>query len=229
MKIFISWSGPTSRAIALALRDWLPVMFGGITAFVSSEDIDKGARWATELDNELDQTDFGILCLTPDNLEAPWILYEAGALAKSVARGRCACVLHGVSKSSLAYPLARFQATDLVESDLLLLTKAINKELGESSQAEPQLELRFEALWSMLEKALTHATLTKPDVTPSPERSDRQLLEEVLAAVRVLADTVDSAVPQGVEAGVVEEIGTEVPVIRPRWSGDTSSPMLSGE
>jgi len=41
MKIFMSWSGKHSLAVASALRDWLPLLFSDIDLFVSSEDIRK--------------------------------------------------------------------------------------------------------------------------------------------------------------------------------------------
>lgn len=217
MKIFLSWSGDVSHSMAVVFREWLPIMFGGLSAFVSSEDIEKGARWANELDTELDDTDFGLLFLTPDNLAAPWLLYEAGALAKSVSHGRCACVLHNVSKSNLTYPLARFQATALERADLMLLMQAINKQLGESGQRERELEERFEALWPRLDEALATITTSADPKAPPPTRTDRELLEELLAAVRLLTETFDAA-PPILESSPGEDPSASVPVIRPGWS-----------
>ena len=70
MKVFLSWSGHRSHQVALALRDWLPSVIQSITPYVSSEDIDKGARWSTDIAKELEDSTFGILCVTKDNLEA---------------------------------------------------------------------------------------------------------------------------------------------------------------
>lgn len=46
MKIFISWSGPKSGAVAKALREWLPLVVNAFEPFLSSDDIDKGTRKA---------------------------------------------------------------------------------------------------------------------------------------------------------------------------------------
>ena len=82
MKIFLSWSGPQSRAIAEALNDWLRRVIQAVKPFYSP-DIEKGAKWSNEIDAALEGTSFGIICLTPDNLNSPWIHFEAGALSKT--------------------------------------------------------------------------------------------------------------------------------------------------
>src|SRR4051812_6219646 len=84
LKVFISWSGERSKAVAEALKEWLPVIFQDLDAWVSSHDIKAGERWESEIGGQLETTDLGILCLTGDNLTAPWLLFEAGSLAKSV-------------------------------------------------------------------------------------------------------------------------------------------------
>jgi hypothetical protein len=55
MDIFISWSGKRSRAFAEALRDWLPMIINAARPFLSSSDIDKGARWSTEIAGKLEK------------------------------------------------------------------------------------------------------------------------------------------------------------------------------
>ena len=49
---------------------------------MSEHDIDKGTRSIPAISKTLEETQFGIICLTPENLNAPW-LFEAGALSKS--------------------------------------------------------------------------------------------------------------------------------------------------
>ncbi len=44
MKVFISWSGKRSRALAEAFRDWLPNDTQAIKPWMSDVDIDKGTR-----------------------------------------------------------------------------------------------------------------------------------------------------------------------------------------
>ena len=84
MKVFLSWSGSRSHKVALVFRDWLPSVIQEIVPYVSSEDIDKGARWSTDIAKELSDSKFGILCVTRDNINAPWLTFEAGALSKTM-------------------------------------------------------------------------------------------------------------------------------------------------
>jgi hypothetical protein len=70
-----------SLKIALVLRDWIPDVIRGVEPFVSSEEIRKGKRWPLELANALEELRYGIICLTPTNVNSPWINFEAGALS----------------------------------------------------------------------------------------------------------------------------------------------------
>jgi hypothetical protein len=74
MKVFISWSGASSKAVAASLRKHLPLILQGLDCFMSKHDLESGARWAQELAEELDESNFGILCLTHESLKSPWLL-----------------------------------------------------------------------------------------------------------------------------------------------------------
>ena len=87
-KIFISWSGPLSQKLGEALRNWLPSALQFVKPYFSPEDIEKGAKWNSEISKELETSNIGIICLTRDNTEKPWILFEAGALSKSLEKSR---------------------------------------------------------------------------------------------------------------------------------------------
>lgn len=64
MKVFISWSGDLSKRIAIALKEWIPNVLQSAEPYVSSEDIDKGSRWSTDIAKELADSTYGILCVT---------------------------------------------------------------------------------------------------------------------------------------------------------------------
>src|SRR4051812_36495571 len=111
MKIFISWSGERSKAIAEALHEWLPDVIQAIEPWMSANDIEKGARWRSGLATELEQTSVSVICLTPENLESPWIHFEAGALSKQQQNTYVCTFLFGLEPIDVREPLAQFQAT----------------------------------------------------------------------------------------------------------------------
>jgi hypothetical protein len=84
MKVFISWSGNTSRNVAQFLREWILYIIQSVEPWMSATDIDAGTRWSRSVETQLSDTRFGIICLTRTNTSAPWVLFETGALAKTI-------------------------------------------------------------------------------------------------------------------------------------------------
>lgn len=180
MKIFISWSGKPSHNIALALKEWLPLLFTGIEPFVSSEDIRKGKRWQIEIAKELESSNFGIVCLTPDNTEAPWLLFESGALSKSLKESSVSTLLTGgLVTSEIEGPLGHFQHTNFEKEDFFKLVTSINDAQPNGKQDSSRLRKVFEKFWDELvanvEKALK--TTEKPEKRRSVEDMVRELLD----------------------------------------------------
>lgn len=129
--VFMSWSGEQSHRVAALLYKWLPQFIQSIDPFLSSEDIRKGARWFAEISGELDRINFGILCVTRSNLDAPWLLFEGGALSKSLGHSRVTPLLINVSNSDLRGPLAQFNTTSLQRNNIKQLLESMNEHLGE--------------------------------------------------------------------------------------------------
>ena len=147
MRIFISWSGNLSHRVALILRDWLPNVIQIVDPYVSSEDIDKGTRWASDISKELAGASLGIICLTRSNLAAPWILFEAGALSKSIERSRVVPLLIDISPSDVEGPLVQFQATSITEEEIRKMVNDINTSMGEQSVDPKRIEGLPEVVW----------------------------------------------------------------------------------
>jgi hypothetical protein len=208
MKIFISWSGKPSLNVATALRDWLPYIFNGIELFVSSEDIRKGKRWPLEVSKELDASNFGIVCLTPDNLEAPWLLFESGALSKSVKEASVYTLLvGGLRIGDIEGPLSHFQHTMFEKEDFFKLVKSINEALGPNKQDETRLGKIFDKFWDDLE--LNVSVAIKIDVKPEKKRSTEDMLRELLETTNYIARNI----PDSRQLTLIDElnrIGNEV-------------------
>lgn len=158
MKVFLSHSGAASRLVAKSLNDWLQRIIQAVKPFYSPE-IDKGANWSNKVDEALEGTQFGIICLTPDNLSSEWIHYESGALSKTKDASICTFLLD-IKPSDVKQPLGKFQHTLAEKSDVLKMLKSINAkvaESGENSLTEKLLEEIFMETWNKLEKLLDEA------------------------------------------------------------------------
>jgi hypothetical protein len=191
MKVFISWSGTVSHRVAVVFREWLPSVIQSVEPYVSSEDIDKGARWSTDIAGELHSSTYGILCLTKDNILAPWINFEAGALGKSIDKSRVSPFLFRLKRSEVEGPILQFQSTIFERDDVLKLLKSINTACSPDGLEEVRLEKSFEVWWPELEKQLnaieelqTESVDAQPDVTPPPTEMVARVLEEILELTR---------------------------------------------
>ena len=185
MKVFISWSGSRSEKVAEALRDWLPSVIQSVDPFMSASDIEKGSRWSSEIALQLEEAHFGLICLTQDNLQSPWLLFEAGALSKSLGSSRVVPYLYGISQTLLQGPLAQFQAALADRASTLEIVKSVNKALEEQGLEATRLEKAFETWWPSLETALNGI----PEATEKapPPRTDRGILEEILHLCRQMS------------------------------------------
>ncbi|MEW6645986.1 MAG: TIR domain-containing protein [Pseudomonadota bacterium] len=189
MKVFISWSGDTSHKVAKALRDWLPSVIQSIIPYVSSEDIDKGARWSSDIADELDESSFGVLCVTPDNIDAPWLNFEAGALGKSVDKSRVCPFLFRIKRSDVTGPILQFQSTIHEKEDVYKLIKSINEACGDHGIEEFRLERTFEVWWPKLDEELKTINVVDQEQTVDPVAEEAggyvsRVLEEVLEISR---------------------------------------------
>jgi TIR domain len=182
MDVFISWSGERSRAAAEALRGWLPKIINAIKPWLSSEDIDKGSRWGSDVASRLEAAKAGIICLTPGNLHSDWILFEAGALSKTLQNTFVCPLLIGLEPSDVKPPLAQFQATKAQKDDILKLLKTLNSALGTNALQEAHIDEAFDVWWPRLESQIK--SLPAEEFKTKTHRPDRELLEEVLALVR---------------------------------------------
>ena len=185
MEVFISWSGNRSEKVAEALRDWLPSVIQSVKPFMSASDIDKGARWSMDLANHLEEAQFGLICLTQDNLEAPWLLFEAGALSKFIDNSRVVPYLHRITPTQVQGPLAQFEAAAADKPSTLDVLKSINGAMEGSGLDPARLEDAFETWWPRLEEKLSNI----PQVTreTQPSREDRDILEEILRLCRQMS------------------------------------------
>jgi hypothetical protein len=194
MRIFLSWSGGRSRAVALALREWLPLVLHYARPWMSDADIAAGQRWGAQIATGLTSSTYGIICCTNDNLSAPWLMFEAGALAHALADDAVCPLLLDVSFSDISGPLAQFQAKKSDAEGMLDLVAAINQK-AEQPVPENRLRELFQALWPKLHSGLDAISATT--ATQSQARSQTEVLEELVASVRNLGRQVEALAAEG--------------------------------
>jgi hypothetical protein len=186
MKIFVSWSGNPSLAVATVLREWLLDVFTGVKVFVSKEDIRKGKQWMSEISQELNDTNFGIACLTQDNMTAPWLLFEAGALSKHIKESAvCTLLLGGLRPGDVEGPLSHLQHTIFEKDDVFRMIKDINNVLDGERREEGRLKKLFDKYWTDLETNVAKAlkTTTKAE----NKRKTDDMLYELLETTNFIA------------------------------------------
>lgn len=185
MKVFVSWSGEQSQKFAEALKEWLEQCIQSVEVFFSSEDIEKGDNWQIKLSNELQDTNYGIVCLTPENIDAPWIHFEAGALSK-LLDSKVMVLAMNINFSDIKGPLKAFQATKFEKSDIFKLLKTING-LQDKPLGEEKLKNSFEAFWPQFQTKID--TIKKETSVDVEEKKSSKVnvsgtVDEILQIVR---------------------------------------------
>lgn len=200
MRVFLSWSGERSHQLAQALRDWLPMIVQRLSPYISSE-IEKGTRWSSDIARELEQCSYGISCVTAENKEAPWLLFEAGALSKSISDGRVAPILFCVDHADIQKnPLSQFQLTRFDQGELKNLVVDINGYLGEGKVEERVVDQLFEALWPRLEAQVNSIIRSAGAVASRPARQEEDYgkilgaIDELMATTRSMSQVMSDPV-----------------------------------
>jgi hypothetical protein len=183
MKIFLSWSGARSRTAAEVLKWWTRCVIQAARPWISTEDIDRGALWFSEINNGLSDTAIGIVCLTQENKDRPWILFEAGALAKGLSNNRVCTFLVDLDPSDIRDPLAQFNHTQPKEEDMRKLARTLNRQLGDHALDEAVLNDSFDAYWPQFQLKW-QAIEALPQVTEIVKRPADDIMSEILENVR---------------------------------------------
>jgi hypothetical protein len=183
MKVFVSWSGERSHLLAEAVYEWLPLVLHYVAPWLSNADIEAGERWANEVAKELESSNFGIISVTRENVASPWILFEAGALAKSLQGSRVIPLLLDLEFRDITGPLAQFQAKKVDKLGLSEIVASINQNAPQPVQ-EARVKQLFDALWPDLEKRI--GGIPKQTTPTKHARSQPEVLEELVTGVRAL-------------------------------------------
>lgn len=182
MKVFLAWSGASSHHVAKLLHGWLPDVIQSVEPFMSSEDIRTGTRWFNEIGTQLEQTNFGILCTTPANLDSTWMHFEAGAVSKNVSQARVSAFLFELQSTDIKLPLSQFQHVPTTQQGILKLMLDIDDASPEKKLGKDRVQRAVETNWQKLSDGLAEARRVLADERRGREVQQRRP-EEILGDI----------------------------------------------
>lgn len=168
--------------LAEALREWLPSVLQNVQPWMSEFDIPMGSRWYVDLARKLENAKVGIVCVTSENQNSPWVLFEAGALSKIVDANLVIPYLLNIRPGEVQGPLVQFQGAVTNRDDTFKLVTAVNRALDTLALSHEGLNRSFEKWWPELAASITNITQTVE--SDPPLRPEREILEEILDLTR---------------------------------------------
>jgi hypothetical protein len=190
MKVFLSWSGARSREVAHLLSDWLCCVIQASKPWISSRDLDRGSLWFGEINDQLKDTTVGIICLTQENKDRPWILFEAGALAKGLSTARVCTFLIDLEPKDIEDPLAQFNHTFPERDSILNLVRTLNGALGSAGLDGRILDQVFDTYWPQFERQFKKIIESTESPGPAQPRPDKDILGEILENTRTMSSRI---------------------------------------
>jgi transcriptional regulator with XRE-family HTH domain len=212
MRVVLSWSGERSRTVAHALWEWLPRVLYFVDPWMSDRDIHAGQRWQQKVAAALDEAGFGILCVTRESVNAPWLIYEAGALSRTPV----VPLLIGVPAAHLTGPLAQFQARTLDRQGCHDLVVSINATFG-SLIERSEIDGRFDERWPELAGRLAvHPPEPRPQPLQNPPERDATPAGPAPAAdpgarpARIPTEALRNRVEQAIQNSSLRQVARQV-------------------
>jgi hypothetical protein len=219
VKVFISWSGD-SKGVAGALYHALPRLFDDAEPWISTA-TRAGTVWIQEVHRQLNDTDFGIVCVTKSNQKGEWLNFEAGALSRNVEgmRELMPIFLIDIDETSeVAGPMSAFQMSHATEADFLNIIKSLNSKKNGIRISEDILEEKVRAVWPKINKEILKVR-ESPESEAVEPIGDSDLIKEILDTVRSLATNTEdpstsamvraSALSDGITNRILRQLDTQ--------------------
>lgn len=206
MKVFISWSGTRSQAVAELMNEWIKCVLQASNPWISTRGIDKGSIWFSEISDQLKDTAAGIVCLTQENKDKPWILFETGALAKGLNTNRVCTFLIDLEPKDIEDPLAQFNHTTADSDSMWGLISSLNSCLDVQRLSDKVLRQVFDTYWPQFDAKFKDILETFPAKANVPPRTDKSILSEILNNTRVLSNRIRELEVRGEDAGAKRDM-----------------------
>lgn len=165
--------------VAELLKALVEDSLGTADVFVSRA-IEGGARWTHEIPKNLENCGDGLVVVTSENVEAPWLHFEAGAISKQIDASYVTPLLFDADIGDLqGTPLSLFQAKRIAKNDLQVLMEEMGKRRGKD---ETGIRRRFGHAWTDFEAALSGVRKTAKKIKRRLNNDDLGAMIESLSA-----------------------------------------------
>jgi hypothetical protein len=182
-----------------------------VEPWMSEADIESGGRWNDRVAAELEKADYGIICLTTTNLDRPWLLFEAGALAKRFETARVVPLLVDLKPADVTMPLATFQGRELNKEGMRRLVRDVGA-LRKPPMSNEQIDALFDGMWDRLEAEVEFAIIDAA-TQPARHRSTADMLSEIVESVRRIERYVSDRPPPALADEGPEEASESVDLL----------------
>lgn len=184
MKLFMCWAGDLSKVVAEAFYEHIQDSPIRVDPFFSPEGIASGKKWPSEISANLEESNYGWLFMTKENLENQWIHFEAGSLGKHEATSHVCPILIDITATELDSPLSHFQARKCEKNDILKALIDLNA-ASEDAIDNARLEKSLGRSWEEIDRKIAEAKSKASSGTAKEKKSEREILEELLTETRL--------------------------------------------
>lgn len=154
--VFISCTKNLSRECAKVLRDWIKYVSNTDTPLLSSRTNDKVGYWLSDHSDDLIDIKTGIVCISKDNINSPWLVFELGALISRLGKNNVFTFLIDVDPEELEMPFSLVDSIRPNKEGMRKLLYALNFELGVKGLHKRILDQLFDACWPWFEENFNH-------------------------------------------------------------------------
>ena len=151
IKIFISWSKDTSKALAQTTKDFLEDVFHGHIDFPISTGLPFAVNMDEKIHEDMMESQKCIVCITLENYKAPWLMYESGVIyGKNYGKDKANMIVYPLLfddipdyTSYVDKPLNRFNPLKLYKGNMKETFEKLVKELCEEQNINLKIALNI--------------------------------------------------------------------------------------
>jgi hypothetical protein len=188
--IFVSWSGNRSKFFADKFYRFLGLVLPCMKRWMSSHDIESGTHWNDEVSKNLKICNTGIICVTNENKDKPWVLFEAGAVSKLYENSRVIPLLFDLKQTEIpsSHPLATFQMQKVEREEVFQLINDLNRRAVvpvEDSSIKSYFESYWDSFYEGIKPEIESRDLGNKNTSSHlSKRSMEEILEDLVSGTR---------------------------------------------